>query len=342
MKKELIAIITISSILLTGCEGNNNKTIDVPYTDMFKTSTSSIPENSNFLSELSFANDSLAVTDSSLDSKGETKKISSETALQSNIFSSPFTKEENLPQNNTVPLTQEEYYDYFSDKSMLAAGEDINNSPEQSTTGDNQKTEPPMQANESNPQNNPLARIGVPTDNQEIANAPIDEVCYLPYKVTDPEKDEAFSHGYRVIFRTETDTYLLGNYPYKFCKWDDITLVCQEIENLLETECQMVGVLSQNDLELLSEAGIYIPGQFEMWTSTPVTEVSTKVYFRNSNGSFLASKDKSKESGVCALIRVSTVQNDEALLSTALPNYEAIKAQFEAEEEQYILETSNE
>lgn len=342
MKKKLITIISISSILLTGCEEKNNKTIDVPYTDMFKTPTSSVTENLTFPSEFSSTNDSIAVTDSSLDPKDEIEKILSETVSQSNNLSSLFTTEEDLPKENSVLPMQEKYSSHSTDKSIFAAGVETNNSTEQSTAIDNQQAEPTTQANETSPQNSPLARIGVPTDNQEIANAPIDEVCYLPYKVTDPEKDKAFSHGYRVIFRTETDTYLLGNYPYKLCKWDDINLVCQEIESLIETECQMVGILSQNDLELLSEAGIYIPGQFEMWTSTPVTETSSNVYYRNSKGSFRASKDKSKESGVCALIRVSTVQNDETLLSTALPNYEVIKAQFETEEAQYILETTNE
>lgn len=330
MKKELIAIATVTVILLTGCERNDNQQpINVSYGDMFKSSDSAVTENQSeiIFSEVVTSNDMPVITDSPLASEIKAEEKSSETTSQDDV-----SNEVSATENASLP-SQEEYYDFTSDKNMLAAESISDNSVE------NQQTAPATQANESTTQSNALPRIGVPTDNQEIANAPIDEVCYLPYKVTDPKKDEAFSHGYRVIFRTETDTYLLGNYPYKFCKWDDITLVCQEIESLLETECQMVGVLSQSDLELLSKAGIYIPGQFEMWTSTPVTEVSTKVYFRNSNGSFLASKDKSKESGVCALIRVSTVQNDEALLSTALPTYEAIKAQFEAEEEQYILET---
>ena len=178
--------------------------------------------------------------------------------------------------------------------------------------------------------------------NQDIANTPIGDICFIQYKAKNTKKNDRYCYGYRVIFRTETDTYLLGTSPYKFCKWDDINSICRELEDMIETDCQMVGVPSLNDLELLDESQVYLPGRFEMWTSTPVSQDSSRAYYRNSKGSYRAVKEASKKSGVCAIIKVSIPQNDETLLSTSWSNYEELKSLLEAEEEQYIPDTSEE
>lgn len=211
-----------------------------------------------------------------------------------------------------------------------------------SSTAENQPEEPTVQASGSNLQSNLILQNKAAPFNQDVANTPIDEICFIPYKAKNPKKKEKFYYGYRVIFRTETDTYLLGTAPYKSCKWEDISSICQELEDFIEIDCQMIGVPSFDDLELLEESQIYIPGRFEMWTSTPTSPGSTKAYYRNSKGSHRAERDMSKKSGVCAIIKVSTSQNDEELLSTSWTNYEELKSQLESEEEQYILDTSTE
>ncbi len=207
-----------------------------------------------------------------------------------------------------------------------------------------------VQSDESELYSTLVSQTKAASFNQDIANTPIDDICYITYKADSPKKKETY-HSYRVIFRTETDTYLLGTSPYKSCKWDKINSVCREIgnriyinyqmigvspleiENGIDINYQVIGVPSLKDFELLDESGIYIPGQFEMWTSTLVSSESDKAYYRNSKGSYLATKSVSKKSGVCAIIKVSTTQNDESLLSTSWANYEELKSQLESEAE---------
>ena len=144
------------------------------------------------------------------------------------------------------------------------------------------------------------------------------------------------------MFRTETDTYLLGTVPYDSCKWKEVNDMCLKIGELIEADCQMVGIPSFDDLRYFTDCGIYLPGRYEMWTRTPATPDGKKMYFRNEKGAFYSTKSQTQSCGVCAIIRITSPQNDPELLSSSLDNYAEAKARLEAEEEQYKLATSEE
>lgn len=221
--------------------------------------------------------------------------------------------------------------------------------------------------------NNPRPASVIFTDAQAVADLQFGDICYFAYDTGDEElteSDEAsepedsseteedqedsdnnitkvrpktkYDYGYKVIFRTNTDTYLLGITPYGQCKWDDVNDMCRKISDLIEADCSMVGIPSLEDLQYLTDCGIYLPGQYEMWTSTPANPKGNKVYFRNKKGAFYSTKSKTDTCGVCAIIRISTTQNDPELLSSSLSNYEEAKARLEAEEEQYNSAISGE
>lgn len=211
--------------------------------------------------------------------------------------------------------------------------------------------------------NNPRPASVIYTDAQAVAALQFGDICYFPYKpenknITADEKNSEtededgnkqetkqrpitkYDHGYRVVFRTETDTYLLGILPYGQCAWEDVNDMCRKISEAIEADCQMVGIPSLKDLQYLNDCGIYLPGQYEMWTSTPANPKGNKVYFRNKKGAFYSTKGKLETCGVCAIIRISSPQSDPELLSSSLSNYEEAKARLEAEEEQYKLAIS--
>lgn len=184
-------------------------------------------------------------------------------------------------------------------------------------------------------------------------------VCYLPHKVPEPPVEESkpstdsnnsgtesdtsdtykkpvkvptkYDYGYRVVFRTSSETYLMGITPYKNCTWDDLNSVCAEIGEKLETECEVVGAPSLEDLEMFTEAGIYFPEKHEFWTSTLTAEKGYRAYYRSSNGAFYSTKSTSMTSGACVIIRVKTSQSNNELLSSSQPNFDALKAQLEKE-----------
>ncbi len=168
----------------------------------------------------------------------------------------------------------------------------------------------------------------------EIKKADVD-------KMTSKRAEETiYDHGYKVVFRTDTDTYLLGTFPHDMCEWNDVNNMCREIEGLIDADCQMVGIPSLDDLKYFTKCGIYLPGQYEMWTSTPTSPQSSKAYYRNKKGAFYSTRSMTEKCGVCAIIRVSAPQDDPDLLSDFLPDYEETKARLEAEEEQYKLSIS--
>ncbi len=169
--------------------------------------------------------------------------------------------------------------------------------------------------------------------NTELKKSEIDKLISEAEK-----KEEKYDHGYRVVFKTETDTYLLGIFPHDNCKWNEANDMCREIESLIEADCQMVGIPSLEDLRYFTDCGIYLSGQYDMWTSTSASP--NNAYYRNNKGAFYSTRSKSKDCGVCAIIRISAPQDDASLLSSALPNYEEAKARLEAEEEQYKLPIS--
>lgn len=174
--------------------------------------------------------------------------------------------------------------------------------------------------------------------NDEIANTPIGGTCYIPYNETINGK--RYLHPYQVVFRTETDTYLLGLFPYKNCSWNLANTICQELENNISIDCNMVGVPSSEDIEFFYDNGSAIPVTMEMWTNTASSPTASKACFRNSKGSYYSTKNKSDECGLCALIKVSTPQNDNSLLSKSYcsqEEYNAQKTQLELEESEYNL-----
>ena len=99
----------------------------------------------------------------------------------------------------------------------------------------------------------------------------------------------------------------------------------------------MVGMPSREDIELFYNNDVAVPTTMETWTRSSASEESANAYYRNSKGSYSSTKGKSNKCGVCALIRVSTTQNDNALLSTSRPDFNAIKQQLELEESEYNL-----
>lgn len=205
------------------------------------------------------------------------------------------------------------------------------------------------------------------TDAQAVADLSLGDICYFSYKTEDEEipsdntsetedeteEDEGaekvnkrpkpkYNYGYRVVFRTESDTYLLGITPYDHCKWDDVNDMCLKIADQIEAECEMVGIPSFDDLRYFTDRGIYLPGKYEMWTQSPATPDGKKVYYRNEKGAFYSTKSKTQSSGVCALIKISASQNDSELLSSSLADYDEAKTRLEAEEEQFKAATSEE
>lgn len=174
--------------------------------------------------------------------------------------------------------------------------------------------------------------------NEEIANKPIGTTCYIPY--SEIINGKRYCHPYQVVFRTETDTYLLGIYPYKTCSWNRANDVCQELKDNISIDCNMVGMPSREDIKLFYENNAAVPTTMETWTRTPSSEKNVGVYYRNSKGSYSSVKSKSDECGLCVLIRVSTSQSDEKLLSTSCKGYNAIKQQLELEESEYKLAIS--
>lgn len=217
--------------------------------------------------------------------------------------------------------------------------------------------------------NNPRPASVIFTDAQAVADLQFGDVCYFAYKTpeaditenetgsetTDTSENEddeedgdtqknryvppkKYDHGYRVVFRTNTDTYLLGIFPYDQCTWENVNDMCQKIADQIEADCRMVGIPSLEDLQYFTDCGIYLPGQYDMWTSTPASP--SKIYYRNKKGAFYSTKSKMDTCGVCAIIKISASQSDPELLSSSLSNYEEAKARLEAEEEQYTLAIS--
>ncbi|MCM1166309.1 MAG: hypothetical protein NC299_01170 [Lachnospiraceae bacterium] len=171
------------------------------------------------------------------------------------------------------------------------------------------------------------------TSAQDAADTPLGDVCYLPYKQRDDKKTK-YNVGYRAVFRTSSDTYLLGVFPSVTCKWEDLNDECEKLGKMLDAECTVVGAPSLEDLEFFNSAGVYIPGRYEMWTATLADE--SKAFYRNAKGSYESSRSIKKKCGLCVLIKITAQQSDAELLTpTDIPGYEAAKTRLEEEEKQY-------
>lgn len=123
----------------------------------------------------------------------------------------------------------------------------------------------------------------------------------------------------------------MGITPYKNCTWDKLNSVCAEIGEKLETDCEIVGAPSLEDLKMFTEAGIYFPEKHEFWTSTLTAENGYRAYYRSKNGTFYSTKSTSMTSGACVMIKVKTSQSNNELLSNSRPNFAELKAQLEKE-----------
>lgn len=167
----------------------------------------------------------------------------------------------------------------------------------------------------------------------DIASIPIGGLFYVPYT-------DNYTHCYKVVFRTTTDTYLMGMYSYKTCEWKDITAVCKNLESEILIDCNMVGAPSLEDLKTFIDSEVFIPATTDFWTTTPTKPNSAAVKIRNTKGSNSAELLKTEKCGICAIIRVSTSQNEKELLSSSylIPNeFNGLKARLEFEESQYNI-----
>lgn len=335
MKKRTAALIAVICALFTGCSLNNSeakKPISVPYSAMINPK-SAPPTQNETVTEQANAQNQVAA------SPEPTPAASS--AQPSAAPARPSI----TPKAAPTPTPAESKPASSQEKRAASSTSNETSAPE---------TKPTYEI--VTPTKTP-DKTAVKTDNKDAASTPLGEICYLPYKTAEPEEPEKttsgesgseseteskpkkekpkYDHGYRVVFRTNSETYLMGVTPYKSCKWDDIGKVCKEIEEKLETECEMVGAPSLEDLKMFTEAGIYFPEKHEIWTSTLTAEKGFKAYYRNSKGTFYSTKSTSQTCGVCVIIKVKTSQSNNELLSNSQENFNELKAQLEKEAEAY-------
>lgn len=352
MKTKQLISTAIACLLLTGCAANKSPAPKVNFADMFysKTSSSDVLQESKVNGKAASpidGNDTL-----SYDAEANTENTSSN-------GSSTVGKSAKAAPGETDQSAD----DTANDNTDNTASDSQNGDTEQApndVTSDIETNTPTKKVDNRNP------KSVVYTDAQTVADLYFGDICYFPYKTGDedvsedendsvPEGDDEesskvenrrpkpkYDHGYRVVFRTETDTYLLGITPYDYCIWDDVDDMCLKIEESIEAECQMVGVPSFEDMKYFIDCGIVFPGQYEMWTQTPASPNGKKMYYRNQKGAIYSTKSQTEKCGVCAIIKISTTQNDPELLSSSLADYDGAKARLEAEEEQYKLAISEE
>lgn len=320
----IVVICAVICVLFTGCaldSGGDKKPISVPYSAMINPKSASPAQNET-------------VTE-----QANARNLAAETAEPAPAASSAQTSA--APTPAPAPTPEESKPASSQEKPASSSAPSEASAPE---------TKPKFEI--VTPTKTP-DKTAVKTDNKDVANTPPGEICYLPYKTAEPEepekttsgesgsesetkpKTEKYDHGYRVVFRTSSETYLMGVTPYKSCKWDDIGKVCKEIEDKIEADCEIVGAPSLEDLKMFTEAGIYFPEKHEIWTSTLTAEKGFKAYYRNSKGTFYSTKSTSQICGVCVIIKVKTSQSNNELLSNSQSNFNELKAQLEKEAEAY-------
>lgn len=319
MKIKYIISVAAACLLLAGCDEDKDDPTEVRYSDLFdhNAASSSVVSTARGLWDNYYpaTSDVESAVSSSSSAQQQGNNGNTQRPTVDGVVSPP-----NRPSNTSTAASSSSTSEASSVQS--SAGTSTPHEPPPPTIGDP----------------NPTSVIY--TDNQAVANLPLGDICYFPYK-NDTEKTK-YDHGYKVVFRTGSDTYLLGIFPHGECKWNDVNDMCGEIADLLEADCQMVGAPSLEDLEYFNDCGIYFPGGYEMWTTTLAGSGDNTVYFRNRKGAFYSTKEKSQKCGVCALIKVSAPQNDAELLSSFMPNYEETAARLQAEEEQYKLAIAGE
>lgn len=340
MKKILAALVAALCALLSGCAlgSGNKKPISVSYEDMFKPNvasakTETVTGEANAAAPASESEEAPA-TSSSGNSTGSGNSGRTETKTKTAEAQSPTATAQSSTQSST-------------------------STPGSSTPQDATRAET-SDAQNTSQSTAPIRKpTGANATGKDPAAVALGGICYLSYKVPEtPVNEESkpstdsntsdtsdtsqtattprkaptkYDYGYRVVFRTSSETYLMGVSPYKNCKWKDLNSVCAEIGEKLETECEIVGAPSLEDLQMFAEAGIYFPEKHEFWTSTLTAENGSKAYYRAKNGAFYSTKSISKTSGACVIIKVKTSQSDAELLSNNRPNFDALKTQLEKE-----------
>lgn len=344
-----IAIIAALCVVLSGCAlGSSGKSpkkpISVSYEDMFK------PKTDSAKTETVTGQANAAAPD-------EAPAEEAPAALDSGNPASPANSAKSASENKTEIKSKT-----AEAQSPTQSAASVQSS---SQTAAAQKAAPAARAsgNTSSAASEYTEPIRMPTGANATGKDPaavaLGGVCYLPHKVPEPAVEESkpttdsntsdtsdttsnsykkpvkeptkYDYGYRVVFRTSSETYLMSVTPYKTCTWDDLNRVCAEIGEKLETECEVVGAPSQEDLKMFTEAGIYFPEKHEFWTSTLTAEKGHKAYYRSSNGTFNSTKSTSLTSGACVIVKVKTSQSNAELLSNSRPNFDALKAQLEKE-----------
>lgn len=364
MKKKQLISALITCLLLTGCASNKHTAPKVNYSGLFQPKASSgeaVQENKVNAGAAAYAEDNGNFSD---------EPFSDDTEAVSDVDTGNKSSSGDLTVGKTrtakaAPGGNDQTADETADNGANEDNANSDNETAQSpddTTSDTQANTPVKTVDNRDP------KSVIYADAQTVAELSFGDICYFPYKTGDEDKQEnnsedetdddtedeetskeeyvskkmKYDYGYRVVFRTETDTYLLGTFPYDYCVWDDVNDVCLTIEGLIEADCQMVGIPSFEDLKYFIDCGIVIPGQYEMWTSTRVNPEGNNIYYRNKKGAIYSTKNKTQKCGVCAMIKVSTTQNDPELLSSSWSYYDEVKARLEAEEEQYKLAFSEE
>lgn len=344
MKKTTAALLAVICALFTGCSldsGSDRKPISVPYSAMINPKSAPSDQDETVTEQANAQKQAAAAAEPATDASSAQQS----SAAQSGVTPAP----------TPTPAP-----------SSTSSNESKPASPQEKPAS----SQAPAKTETSNTESEPKLVLVTPTKtpdkttagavNKDIASTPLGGICYLPYKPDEPvetsEPDKTtsgesgsesnsepkkkkektkYDYGYRVVFRTSSETYLMGVTPYKSCKWDDIGKICKEIEDKLETECEMLGAPSLEDLKMFTEAGIYFPERHEIWTSTLTAEKGFKAYYRNTKGTFYSTRSTSDICGVCVIIKVKTSQSNSELLSNSQPNFNELKSRLEKEAEAY-------
>lgn len=367
MKKTTAALLAVFCALLSGCSlsgSGDKKPISVPYEEMIKPKTASA-KTETVTGQANGAAPSEEAPSEEAPSEGAPAASVNSTSPASPTNSANSARLPSAEKSEIKSKTAEAQSPTQSASSVQGSSQ----TAAESKPAAAQKAARAETSNSQNPQNpqntQSTAPIRMPTGANATGKDPaavaLGGVCYLPYKVPEPPVEESkpstdsgtesgtesdttsgsykkpvkaptkYDYGYRVVFRTSSETYLLGVTPYKNCTWDDLNSVCLEVGEKLETECEVVGAPSFEDLKMFTEAGIYFPEKHEFWTSTLTAEKGHKAYYRSSNGTFNSTKSTSLTSGACVMIKVKTSQSNSELLSNSRPNFDALKAQLEKE-----------
>lgn len=355
MKKKSAALLAVLCALLSGCSlsgSGDRKPISVPYEEMIK------PKTASAKTETVTGQANAAAPSEEAPSEGAPAASVNSTSPASPANSTNSAKSARAEKSEIKSKTAEA-------QSPTATAQSSAQTPASTPAGSTPQKAARAGENTSSAASEYTAPIRMPTGANATGKDPaavaLGGVCYLSYKVPEPPVEESkpstdsgtesgtesdtssdsykkpvkvptkYDYGYRVVFRTSSETYLMSVTPYKNCTWDDLNSVCAEIGEKLETECEVVGAPSFEDLKMFTEAGIYFPEKHEFWTSTLTAEKGHKAYYRSSNGTFYSTKSTSMTSGACAIIKVKTSQSNAELLSNSRPNFDALKAQLEKE-----------